>query len=114
MRPFLFALPCLLQVGAAVFADVPVGVAKIDITPSYAIRLSGYGSRRAESDGVQQRIWAKALAIGENTNTVMLITVDNLGIPDSMVAEVAARLHKSHGLTRERLAVCSSHTHSAP
>ena len=42
-----------------------VGVAKVDITPSYPIRLSGFGFRRTESEGVTQRIWAKALAIEE-------------------------------------------------
>src|SRR5437867_8381486 len=42
-----------------------VGVAKIDITPSYPIRLSGFGFRRTESEGVTQRIWAKAIAIEE-------------------------------------------------
>ena len=39
---------------------IQVGVAEVDITPDYPIRLSGYGSRRTESDGIIQRIWAKA------------------------------------------------------
>ncbi len=43
---------------------VLVGVAKIDITPSYPVRLTGYGSRQKESEGVAQKIWAKALVIG--------------------------------------------------
>ena len=41
-----------------------VGVSKVDITPGYPIRLNGFGSRREESEGITQRIWAKALAIG--------------------------------------------------
>ena len=39
-----------------------VGVAAVDITPDYPVRLSGFGFRRTESEGVTQRIWAKALA----------------------------------------------------
>ena len=39
-----------------------VGVASVDITPDYPIRLNGFGNRRAESEGVSQPIFAKALA----------------------------------------------------
>ena len=42
----------------------PVGVAAVDITPDYPVRLSGFGFRRTESEGVTQRIWAKAIAFG--------------------------------------------------
>src|SRR5437879_4125266 len=90
-----------------------VGVAKIDITPAYAVRLSGFGSRRTESEGVTQRIWAKALAIDDG-EPALLVTVDNLGLPANMVQELAGRLQKQAGLRRERLAVTATHTHTAP
>jgi putative membrane-bound dehydrogenase-like protein len=91
-----------------------VGVAEIDITPRYPVRLSGFGFRRKESEGVTQRIWAKALAIGgDREDPAILITVDNLGVPDDLVTEVAARLKKA-GIRRERLAVTATHTHTAP
>src|SRR5262249_36333321 len=85
----------LVAAPATVFGDetlVPIGIAKQDITPDYAVRLSGYGGRRAESAGIEQRIWAKALAIGADADTVILITVDNLGVPNTMARELAARL----------------------
>ena len=41
-----------------------VGVANIDITPAYPVRLSGYAVRKKESEAVAQQLWAKALAIG--------------------------------------------------
>src|SRR4029453_8037424 len=92
-----------------------VGVAKVDITPSYPVRLSGFGFRRTESEGVTQKIWAKALAIhGKDQAPGVLITVDNLGIPASMVAEVANRLQKNMRLPPECLAVPATHTHTAP
>src|SRR5947207_2228896 len=69
-----------------------VGVAKVDITPSYRIRLNGFGSRRDESEGVTQPIFAKALAIGSDIDRpLVLVTVDSTGIRLSMVDEVAAR-----------------------
>jgi putative membrane-bound dehydrogenase-like protein len=90
-----------------------VGVAQVDITPSYPIRLSGFGFRRTESEGITQRIWAKALAIDDGEPAV-LIAVDNLGIPAYMVDEVGRRLTKKAGLKRERLAITATHTHTAP
>src|SRR5689334_5216514 len=90
-----------------------VGVATVDITPTYAVRLSGFGFRRTESEGVTQRIWAKALAIDDGEPAVLL-TVDNLGVPAYLVQEVAARLARKAGIRSERLAVTATHTHTAP
>ena len=92
-----------------------VGVAAVDITPGFPVRLSGFGFRRTESEGVRQRISAKAIAFGaDDDHRAVLITVDNLGVPDRLTAEVAARLKNKVGLEREQLAITSSHTHTAP
>ena len=72
---------------------IQIGVAEVDITPDYPIRLSGYGSRREESDGIIQPIWAKALAIGDDTeDPVVLVTVENCGLPDELTEEVSRRM----------------------
>lgn len=109
----LALLCCFPPLSAADPVAIPVGVARIDITPSYPVRLSGFGFRRKESEGVTQRIWAKALAIGGDKKVAILLTVDNLGIPDGMVQELANRL-KKEGIAPERLAVTATHTHTAP
>ena len=91
------------------------GAAKVDITPDYPVRLSGYGSRRTESEGVEQHIFAKALALraGDGPFAIVL-TVDNCGVPGAVRDEVARRLKAKAGVPDERVALCSSHTHSAP
>ncbi|MFL5518419.1 MAG: neutral/alkaline non-lysosomal ceramidase N-terminal domain-containing protein, partial [Gemmatimonadales bacterium] len=93
-------------------APIPVGVASVDITPRYPVRLSGFGSRRAESEGLTQRIWAKALAIGKEDPAVLL-AVDNLGVSAEIVAELGKRLARK-GVKADRLAVTATHTHTAP
>ncbi|MFO1499265.1 MAG: neutral/alkaline non-lysosomal ceramidase N-terminal domain-containing protein [Verrucomicrobiota bacterium] len=93
----------------------PVGVAQIDITPDYPIRLSGFGGRRTESEGVTARIWAKALAIGRPPEgPAVLITADNLCVSDEITQEIARRLATRAGLQRESLTVTATHTHTAP
>jgi len=107
--------PLALGAGIADGREIEVGAARVDITPEGPIRLSGYAVRSSESKGIQQRIWAKALAIGSDAQgPSVLVTVDNLGIPDAVTEEVAARLKRRAGLARERLALGSSHSHSAP
>jgi putative membrane-bound dehydrogenase-like protein len=92
---------------------VPVGIARIDITPDYPIRLSGYGFRRAESEGVLQKIWAKALVIGDKEPTLLLV-VDVCGLSHEFVEKFAKKLQQQHGIPRERFALTVTHTHTAP
>jgi hypothetical protein len=94
--------------------EFTAGTAQIDITPEYPVRLSGYGNRTTVSQGVGQRIWAKALAMQSGPEALsILLTVDNCAVSGSIADQVCARL-KARGLSRERFALCSTHTHSAP
>jgi hypothetical protein len=92
-----------------------VGATQVDITPDYPIWLNGYAARKKESEGVDQHIFAQALAIGgDKKSLALLLTVDNVGVPASVRNEVAARLAKKAGLRNERFALCSTHAHTAP
>ncbi len=91
------------------------GAAKIDITPDYPVRLSGYGSRKTEFESVAQHIFAKALALGSDAEgPALIITIDNCGISAAIRQEVLQRLQKKTHLTEDHFCFCSSHTHSAP
>ena len=92
-----------------------VGTAKIEITPEYPIRLTGYVARKTESQLPGLKLWAKALAIGsDKEGPAILITVDNCGVCANVTEEVAARLQRRAGIARDHFAVSSSHTHSGP
>src|SRR5207248_416176 len=78
------------------------------------IRLCGYAARKTESEGVEQHLFAKAIAIGEDRDVAVLVTVDNTAVPAAVIDEVAGRLAKKVNLPREHLVVCSSHTHCSP
>ncbi len=102
--------------GSSTSGLIPVGVAKVDVTPDYPVRLPGYAGRKTESEGVLQRLWAKALAIGgdEGDGPAVMLTIDNCGVPENVTEEVAARLKAKAGIPRERVVICSTHTHTAP
>ena len=120
--PALLLFPILAKDAAPAPAPAPagksastVGVAKISITPDYPVRLSGYGSRRTEHEGVEQPIFAKALAFGTDAEgPSLLLTVDNCGVPASIRDELVKRLAAKTKVIDARLALCSSHTHCAP
>ncbi|MBT5874053.1 MAG: dehydrogenase, partial [Candidatus Latescibacteria bacterium] len=62
---------------------------------------------------IDTRLMAKALAIGDR-EPALLLTVDNCGVTSEFTESVANAIRQATGLKRERLAICYSHTHSAP
>lgn len=118
LRSFLFGVAVLSSLATAngdEVAPIPVGVARVDITPAYPIRMNGFLVRKGESTGTRQKIWAKALAIGsDDSQPAILITTDLLGVPDEMVQQLAASLHAKAGIDPARVAVTATHTHSGP
>ena len=108
-------LPATRPLAATADQLILIGAAKMDITPEYPVRLTGYASRKGPSVLPGLKIWAKALAIGSDADgPALLITVDNCGVGRNVVEEVAARLKRKANIARERIAVSSSHSHNAP
>ncbi len=92
---------------------IPIGAARVDITPDYPVRLSGYGSRTAWNDGVEQKLWARALVIGDKEPVVM-VTVDSIAVPGSIAELAAKQLKDKFGISRARVVLAGTHSHNAP
>ena len=111
------AMSCGIAAGMAWSSDtVPVGVAKVDITPDTPIRMYGYASRTTESAGIAGPLTAKALVIGDDAGEgpAVLLTVDCGAVPDDIVQQVYARVSSQTKIARERFVLCNSHNHSGP
>ncbi|MDZ7618010.1 MAG: neutral/alkaline non-lysosomal ceramidase N-terminal domain-containing protein, partial [Patescibacteria group bacterium] len=95
---------------------MPVGLARIDITPDFPVRLAGYAGRMDEATEVVERLWGKAIAIGADggDGPAVLILLDNCSATGSLAGELAARLQEKAAIRPERCVVASTHTHSAP
>src|SRR2546423_9728536 len=79
-----------------------IGVARIDVTPSEPIRLTGYAVRKTNSIGIEQKLSAKALAIGADADgPALLMTLDNCGIAEATYREVVQRLVKNSGIKQD-------------
>jgi len=126
-RPaFCFAIVVLAVLGAAALSApdphteekhmLPVGAAKVDITPEWPVRMYGYAFRKTESEGVAGRLKASALAIGadDGDGPAVLLTVDNGAVPTSLRDEVLRRVRAKIALKPERFMLCNAHIHSGP
>src|ERR1041385_6084689 len=107
-----FAAGLFLSISMAWAQEMrPVGVARVDITPEFPIRLCGYAARKTPSEGVEQKLWAKAMAIGADEELAIIVTVDNTAVGANVTEEVARRMAEKFKLPRERFVLCSSHSH---
>ena len=91
---------------------VPVGAAKMDVTPAHPVVLAGYGGRTTELEGIDTRLWARAMVIGKE-DPVAIVVIDNCGVPAALKARLARNL-AAEGIAPERLVVAVTHTHNAP
>ncbi|MDZ4802544.1 MAG: neutral/alkaline non-lysosomal ceramidase N-terminal domain-containing protein [Bryobacteraceae bacterium] len=109
----------LLLVAALAAAAAPpeykAGIGRVEITPAGPIWMSGYASRTKPSEGVLQKLWAKALAVQDRRGTkLVIVTTDLIGLPRSISDAVGARVEKQYGISRGNLLLNSSHTHTGP
>ena len=96
-------------------AGLEAGVARVKITPPTPFWMSGYAARTHPSEGVEQELWAKALALRDGRGgRLVLVTSDLIGLPRAVSDEVAARARERLGLRRDQLLLSSSHTHCGP
>lgn len=107
--------PALLSLRAVDIAAPEVGVAVRDITPQTPIRLAGYAGRKRPADQVDHRLQVQALALKNPTGErFVVVALDNCEVSRAFMQPVLQQLADRFQLGSGRVAVVSSHTHSAP
>lgn len=115
--PVWFVLTLLLTVNCCLKADDiwRFGKAKSSITPQEFMWMSGYGSRNKPADGKLTELWVKVLALEDRDgNRALLITLDLIGIGRQMSDQITREIQDKYQLSRDRVAICTSHTHTGP
>lgn len=91
------------------------GAAKINITPTKPMWMSGYGGRDHAAEGTLTELWAKALVLQDpRGERVVIVSLDLVGIDRVLSMAVCDELKKRHGLERRQVAFFCSHTHTGP
>lgn len=106
-------LSVLATTAPAVSAEVAVGVAKVEVTPTHPVTLHGYGSRTEEFEGTYSPLWVRAIAIGDK-DPVVVAAIDTCGFPAAFSDAVRRKAAEKGSFDASRLVVSATHTHSAP
>ncbi len=92
-----------------------LGFAKHDITPRIGVELCGFGPfLNRHSKDIRDRLWARAMALENGTERIVIITCDLVGISPDTTRRVRDLLHGQEGLAPSQVMICCSHTHSGP
>jgi hypothetical protein len=92
-----------------------VGTGTRRITPEEPILLSGYASRLERSSGVDADLFARSVALrDERDRTVVIVSLDLLGVSNRLRETVADRCKREFGLSWEEVLLNASHTHHGP
>lgn len=109
-------LACLVTFAYSVSAknDLRVGTAKIKITPTTPIPMSGYGGRNDPFKGVHDDLYARAIVFSDGVNKAATITCELVGLSTAFLDEVTSRIEKEIGIKKDYIMLSSIHTHSGP
>ena len=93
-----------------------VGHARIDITPTEPVPLTGYGnSHRRISVGVLDPLLATCVVFKDtNNNTLVLCTVDMCHLSERVWPLVVEQASVKWGIPKETIYLAATHTHSGP
>ena len=90
-----------------------VGFARVDITPHLGIPLMGYYHVRL-ADGVLDPIEINAIAFDDDSKKALIMTIDNVGISQSVSKKFREKIVEATGCEMEGLYLHCTHTHLAP
>ena len=91
------------------------GVARVNITPTEPLWMSGYASRSRPATDKLTDLWAKALVLDDRQGTrVALITADLVGMDRALSLKVRNTVASQLGVPLAHVALNFSHTHSGP
>ena len=97
--------------GARITAASPVpslrvGAARVNITPSP-------GERPANSQGILDPLYARAIVLENGVSTAALITIDAGAVPDPLWQAVTGRIEQELKIPAASVLLTATHTHSA-
>ena len=88
------------------------GFARVDVTPSFGTNLAGYFEARL-AEGILDPIQLNAIAMGNDDETVLIITSDLLGIRENFATPIRKKIAERTGLDMDHIMVTALHQHTS-
>lgn len=90
------------------------GAAKVALPLSPGLPVAGYGRRVGTAKGIHDPLFARALALKQGDERVILISVDLLAVTDEIRTAVLQKIRTRVPLPARGLMLSATHTHSGP
>lgn len=91
-----------------------VGCASVNLIPDFPVCLHGYASRNYRTEKVEEPVELGCLALRNDHKTVLIFTVDIIGISYDTCELLYKDLEEAVGISYPDIYICGSHTHFAP
>ena len=88
------------------------GFARVDVTPSFGTNLAGYFEARL-AEGILDPIQLNAIAMGNDEETVLIITSDFLGIRENYATPIREKIAARTGISADHIMVTALHQHTS-
>jgi len=95
-------------------AVLKAGAARVEITPTKPVQMSGYGSRKGLSTGVHDPLSARVLAFESGGKRLVLVSTDLIGFYGGTADYLREAILDELDLESAELFLCAIHTHAGP
>ena len=90
------------------------GSAKINITPTDPVRMSGYAARTEPFKGIHDELFASAVVFENSETKSSIISVDVIGFSHEFADETRAMIEKKTGIPAMNILLAATHNHGGP
>lgn len=94
--------------------NVLLGFSEVDITPLYNVQTVGFNRKDNLSRGVFNKLLAQVSIWISGKERYCLLTIDSIGFSYEETCVLRDEIANKLNVTREKVMICFSHTHSAP
>lgn len=93
--------------------NLQAGFSRVDITPPLGFAISGFFEQRYAIE-VLDPIEASVLALSDGETTVLMVTMDILGVPNALVGRFKDSITTKTGVPGDCIYLHGTHTHNGP
>ena len=90
------------------------GAAKVNITPSTPMRMSGYGGRTEPFKGVHDSLYVTATVFSDGANMAAIITADLIGFSHDFCNATIGKIESDLGIKKDLIMLSANHNHGGP
>ncbi|NUQ63939.1 MAG: hypothetical protein HUU20_15785 [Pirellulales bacterium] len=116
MKPIasVLVLGMVLLAPAGASADLKVGAAVLDVTPSKLPVLVNGGMLSRSADKVKAPVNARAIVLDDGRERLAIVVVDSCMMPRPLLDDAKHLAAKRTKIRPDRMLISATHTHSAP